>query len=239
MDVVYILGSGSKWGNNELRYSLRSLERHFKHGKVFIVGERPDWLQNIIHIKVEDSFANVHGGKYKNVMRKTIAACQDERVSESFVLMNDDFFFLQDTETIPPYTLGTLQEQIDKYRSNNRNQYGNALLRTKRLLETYGIKDAPSYAVHYPIVYDKQKFLQMTEEINWLEKPCSWRTLYGNLFSIGSVERKDPKANNEEDLEEFFNIELDFISISDGVAQLPVFQKWLQERFPEPSMYEH
>ena len=30
MDIVYCLGNGSKWDNNELRYSLRSVERYCK-----------------------------------------------------------------------------------------------------------------------------------------------------------------------------------------------------------------
>lgn len=237
-DIVYVVGSGSKWQNNELRYSLRSLQ-HFAHRNVVIVGEKPDWLQNVIHIDVPDMFANVHGGKYKNVMKKTIAACEDERVSESFVLMNDDFFFLQDCDEIKPYTIGSLDDQIAKYKSNNRNQYGNALLRTKRILKNNGIDDPKSYAVHYPIVYEKAKFLEMTQKFDWLEKPCSWRTIYGNLYAIGEIFRKDPKVNNEDDLEEFIDTEgMDFLSTSDSVVLLPVFQKWLAARFPNKSHYE-
>lgn len=234
MDVVYVLGSGSKWQDNELRYSLRSLQ-YVPHRNVVIVGERPEWLQNIIHIKVDDTFAAVHGGKFKNVIRKTIAACKDARVSDSFVLMNDDFFFLDYVNEIKPFSNGYLHEMIETYH-DPKSQYYNMLLRTSRLLKQHDIDRPISYAVHYPIVYEKTKFLQMTEVIDWLEKAYSWRTIYGNLFKIGDVGRLDPKVSTAEGFEAF-NVK-DFLSISDNLALDPKFQEWIAGRFPEPSNYE-
>ena len=44
-DVVYPIGQGSSWKNNELRFSLRSIEKYgINVGKLFIVGELPDFL---------------------------------------------------------------------------------------------------------------------------------------------------------------------------------------------------
>ena len=54
ISVVYPLGTGSKWQNNELRYSLRSLSKISGIGDVFIVGEKPDWVRNVIHIPCKD-----------------------------------------------------------------------------------------------------------------------------------------------------------------------------------------
>lgn len=240
-DIVYILGSGSRWDDNELRYSLRSL-KHFKHDKVIIVGERPKWLQNVIHIDVKDNFANIHGGKFKNVVKKIEAAAKDPRVSDHFVLMNDDFFFLKDTDGIEPRTNGTLKEQLATYLDKRRNdQYYNLLLRTQRFLNKKGIEEPVSYAIHYPFVFEKQKFLDIIEEIDWFEKPCSWRTLYGNLYDVGSVPSEDPKISNEAQWHE--NVHKgdswDFLSISDNVAILPAFQEWIKARLPEESIYEN
>jgi len=56
IDVVYPLGSGSAWDNNELRYSLRSLENNLLDlGRVFVVGQRPPWLVEAVHIPMEDT----------------------------------------------------------------------------------------------------------------------------------------------------------------------------------------
>lgn len=238
-DIVYVIGSGSKWENNELRFSLRSLEKHFEHGNVFIVGVLPDWIQNVIHIDVQDAFPNINGGKYKNVMRKIHAACTDDRVSESFVLMNDDFFFLRDCAEIQPYSFGTLEGMIERY-SDKKSQYYNALVRTMRFLKKADIENPKNYAVHYPIVYEKEKFLRMTEEVEWLENPCSWRTIYGNLFNVGGVEWEDQKKSSPDSFEKFLLQEDlgDFLSISNNIALNPAFQEWIEKMFPEKSSYE-
>jgi hypothetical protein len=55
MDLVYVLGSGSRWGDNELRYSLRSVEKHLKgYNNVYLVGDKPDWVRNVTHIPKQD-----------------------------------------------------------------------------------------------------------------------------------------------------------------------------------------
>lgn len=241
IDIVYVLGSGSKWNDNEIRYSLRSIDQYVPHRNVIVVGERPDFLTNIIHIDVPDGFANVKGGKYKNVLRKTLAACIDDRVSDQFVLMNDDFFFLKDTDTIKPATNGTLADLIEYYDGNERNQYLNMLKRTQRLLRDRGVLNPHNYAVHYPIVYDKKKFIEMTDGFDWLEKAYSWRTLYGNLFDIGSVGMEDPKVHAPENFTEWLNSghAAEFLSISDKVALDPVFQNWIEKRFTKKSKYEN
>lgn len=47
IDLVYILGSGSQWRNNELRFSLRSVQKNLKgYRNIYIVGENPGFLKN-------------------------------------------------------------------------------------------------------------------------------------------------------------------------------------------------
>lgn len=246
MDLVYVLGTGSKWEDNEIRYSLRSADRNLPHRNVIVVGERPEWLQNIIHIAIPDGFANVKGGKYRNVIRKIIGACNDDRVSKDFVLMNDDFFTLKPINHIEPYTVGSLQSVIDHFRerygikTGGNNQYINALTRTLRFLQKQGIADPKSYNVHVPIVYNKANFIDMTDRVDWLAQGYSWRSLYGNLYDIGSVERTDPKISSKVDLLHFLKRTDygDFLSISDNVAQDRNFQFWIEMQFPHKSKYE-
>lgn len=238
-DIVYILGNGSKWNDNELRYSLRSLEKHFKHGRVFIVGALPEWLQNVIHIDVQDSFEYSDGGKMRNAIKKIRAACKSEDISDSFVLMNDDFYFLKDCPEIMPYSLGTVQDMIDRHRTK-KGYYFNALRGTMHFIQRQGIETPIGYGIHYPIVYEKEKFLQMTVGIDMRQIAYSWRTIYGNIFNIGNVKREDTKIHCFEDFEEFLKREetTDFLSSSDRVVLIPQFQEWIRKRFPEPSKYE-
>lgn len=52
MDIIYSIGSGSTWDNNELRYSLRSLDMYGKsYDRVFVVGNIPEFLSDEV-IKV-------------------------------------------------------------------------------------------------------------------------------------------------------------------------------------------
>ena len=60
IDFLYVLGSGSEYNNLELRLSLRSIDKYAHNlGRVFIVGEKPDWIKNVIHIPVKDEFTSL------------------------------------------------------------------------------------------------------------------------------------------------------------------------------------
>jgi hypothetical protein len=51
MDILYYIGSGSRHNNDELRYSLRSLDAHCKDvDKVWIVGNKPRFLVNCEYV---------------------------------------------------------------------------------------------------------------------------------------------------------------------------------------------
>jgi len=57
MDIVYVLGSGSEWDDNEIRFSLRSVEKYLTGvGNVYIIGKKPNFLKDIIHRSVPDSY---------------------------------------------------------------------------------------------------------------------------------------------------------------------------------------
>ena len=47
MDILYVIGKGSEWNNNELRFSLRSIAKYGKNiDRVFIVGYKPDFVSD-------------------------------------------------------------------------------------------------------------------------------------------------------------------------------------------------
>ena len=50
MDIVYPIKSTNE--NIELRYSLRSLQ-NIQHDRVFIIGDLPNFVQNVIHIPIQ------------------------------------------------------------------------------------------------------------------------------------------------------------------------------------------
>jgi len=235
MDLVYILGSGSRWQNNEIRFSLRSVEAYLKHGagRIFIVGSKPDWMQNVIHIEALDGYDN----KLKNAVHKLREACFDSRLSDEFILMNDDFFFLKPADHIPLYTLGSINEMIVNH-STKGGYYYEAMHTTRTVLQEAGITDPISYEVHFPMVLKKDLFLKMTDSIKWEETGYLFRSIYGNVYNLGGKRRRDCKAYSFNDFK-ILSTKSELLSTSDHVALCPQFQEWMRKKYPKPSQYEN
>lgn len=235
-DILYLLRDReSKWNDGELRFSLRSL-KNFPHGRVFIAsGRRPEWLTGVEFVDAADSYEN----KLANAVFKIRTACRDPRISEKFVLMNDDFFFLRGTPKLEPYTLITKGKSetlaaMEEEHATKAGYYFAATTRTRRLLQDAGITRPLSYEMHYPIELEKEKFLAATDTLDWEEHGYLFRSVYGNTYGLPSRPRADFKTFTTDALER----KTEFLSISDKVALFARFQKFIFERFPEPSPYE-
>ena len=157
IDVVYPLGSGSAWDNNELRYSLRSLEKNLLDlGRVFVVGQRPDWLVEAMHIPMED----VHRkNKDANLIDKVLAACR-AGVSDRFVRLSDDQCLLQPRSSgqMQAYHLGPLDQKPASFWGVGR--WKRRLRRTYALLLHEGLPTL-HYDSHIPMVYQRDRFVEV------------------------------------------------------------------------------
>lgn len=157
VDIVIPLNKSSRWQDNELKYALRSVEKFLRnHGRVFIVGDLPKWtIQNVIHIPAHDT-------KYpaKSIMQKVLLACKDERVSDTFLFMNDDHFITtpMDADTFPYFHKGPLANSL-----KNRTDY---LYTVKNTLMRIG-GDAKDFDIHTPIRYDKNAFIDTMTHFDW------------------------------------------------------------------------
>lgn len=101
--------------NIELRFSLRSIEKYGKNiDRVFIVGNKPDFLQNVEYIWVEDKYQ-----WWRNAFEKTKAAIKGG-ISKDFLLMNDDFFMLGnfDVAKYPYYHRGEMPTDGNEYQKS-------------------------------------------------------------------------------------------------------------------------
>lgn len=141
MDVLYVIGTGSKWRNNELRYSLRSVEKHLKgYDRIFIVGDVPDFISNCNVILNPD--ATTAGSNYRheyNIYNKIVCAIKYTDISDNFLFINDDHFFVKDVDIkkYPFYFKCSLQNSIeirelDDYQIALKNTQ-DALERTKKI----------------------------------------------------------------------------------------------------------
>lgn len=185
MDVLYYIGSGSHHNNQELRYSLRALEKHCQDlDNVWIVGNRPHFLNNNVkYLWVPDN-----GFWWQNAFYKTVAAIE-AGISNEFLLMNDDFFMLKDfsASLYPYYHRGEIKDVAE-------NKYQEVILNTRRILQASG-KPTKHYGVHCPMRINGKKYREIAEYFNNSASPVSARCLYGNLFCRG---RKVPDCKSSE-----------------------------------------
>jgi len=224
MDVVYILRA---WYDNclELRYSLRSLE-NIEHWKVFIIGYKPDWITNVVHIPAEDPYEI----KSLNALHKINIACKDERVSDDFILMNDDFYIKDKTE-IKYFHQWTMHNQLCERRARWNNwTYVNKLHLTYCLFPGWN-----DFSIHCPIVYNKDKFLKLQEHYD-MTQGYLLRNLYCNHYWIKWEKIEDCKVRNLAEMPKEFPT---FFSNLDSLIITDEFKEALNNLFPNASKYEN
>lgn len=180
MDFVYMCRDGD---NEELRYSIRSVYAHIKDPNIWVIGGRPKWYSGQ-HLFVPQS-----QGKQQNVRKNLKALCDSDKINEDFVLMNDDFFIMQDLDSIPQMHGGFLKDKILKHKRFARHSsYTKLLVDTEKELIEMGIENALDYAIHVPMPMTKQN-LSTT-----IYPDLSVRTMYGNIFKVGGTQVEDVKV---------------------------------------------
>lgn len=237
MDLVYVLGFGSPWKNNEIRYSLRSVEKYVKdYGNVYIVGECPKWLRGpgLIHIQHPDetNFVSI------NTCRKFLRACSVGDLTEYFATMNDDFFFVKPStlKEYPNYFRGDIAVDMDRIK---KGPYFQSMHNTRLQLKKHGF-GTKHFGVHRPGIMNKRMLPDVVKWFNWnVQYGLLTRSLYGNVLHLKADRTKDLKMKTITDRENF-NTQVgnrDVFSIGDGIIT-PYFCELMNELYPDKSRWE-
>lgn len=183
LDIVYVVkGVGT---NEELKYSLRSIE-NLPHRNVYIYGDLPDWATNV---KWVDDDQDRRYSEWLNVNNSLKLACLNQEISEDFIFFNDDFFVLEQTESINWWYHKTLIDKADSYLINGI--YSDGLRKTSDILKKKGF-EAKNFELHYPCIFNKRKLLEILEEY---PDTVARRSIYANMFvdENDKIEMKDCK----------------------------------------------
>jgi|JI9StandDraft_1071089.scaffolds.fasta_scaffold00044_29 hypothetical protein len=236
IDVMYPLGKGTVWEDNELKYSLRSIEKHLSNFRdIYIVGEKPNFLNDkVIHIPYEDT----NRCKETNIYSKILHVCSTN-ISDQFLFFNDDHFLAHnyDAAAFPFYYKGDLVSVIQRI---PQNLYTRSVILTAQLLQGLGLTTL-NFDTHTPIIYDKYKFPEVMGRYDWTNRfGFVVKSLYGNSLGIEGVREPDCKINYPIDTkEQLFNAIKDRKvwsignkGISEGLKQ------GLEELYPTPSRWE-
>jgi hypothetical protein len=225
---VYLCKNGD---NEELRYSLRSVEKFFPGSKVWVVGGKPDWY-------VGDFIAVPSGPDvFENVRKSLSAIAANDSIPDDVVIMNDDFFFVRSMESIPCYISGTLRDRIMLNKANGVNSSY-----VRRLVQSYKhckkIKSSPlDFDIHVPMPIKKNNLKEVVND------SIMWRSNYGNRFikDTETIKINDVKVYVKQDYSfksyDFMSLEYPFFSTSDDAFGL-VYERLLANLLPQPSSYE-
>lgn len=185
-DIVYILRQGK---NEELRYSLRSVEKNYPHERVIIYGGKPDGIEPDLFIP----YAQPGDTKWEKVRKTIELICKNDQLTEDFILFNDDFFIMKPVENPTNYYDGTLAERINSIEGalfGRHSVYSDRLRHLEDTLKRAGIENPLNYAHHTPMIINREKMLETLKK--YPNEPM-FRALYGNINQIGGENMPDVK----------------------------------------------
>jgi hypothetical protein len=195
-DVVYVLGTGSGWADNELRFSLRSLATYLTDlGTVYVVGHRPKWLTGVVHLPWPDHYPC----KERNIMEKLAYACGHPDLSKKFLHVHDDHFMLAPGQAhdIPNWHAGPLDQLAAHVKKTTPgNHWGDAVANTHKALAAAG-HTVHNFDVHFPMIFDKDDYPKTMDLYNWKGEPRGFvvKSLYANTLGLPGVKTSDIKLN--------------------------------------------
>lgn len=227
-DVVYFVKESSS--NEELVYSLRSLEKNWSYKSVWFCGGCPAVLEPDHHLKIKQIGLN----KWEKVRYSIKLVCLNNKIPEDFWLFNDDFFILKPFRNPRPQYNGTLSDYIESIKmkhAGSHSQYTLRLLAAIKALEEVGYTTL-NYEVHKPMLINRKKALEVLDRF---PEYGSFRSLYGNYWKIGGVDCPDMKIN---DTVGIGDKNWGFLSTSDNSFRNGEVGAYIRNQFKERSRFE-
>lgn len=228
LDIVYFVKEG--YENEELRYSLRSIDQNLPHRNVWIYG----WPPCGIRPDRVARFAQTGKTKWDRVRSMYKKLVLNDDLSSDFILFNDDFFVMKPITDLKQYYDGTLEDRINVIEKhfNGPTKYTMRLRRTHDHLKKLKLP-VKNYELHIPIIINKKKFLEQLDLYSGLDGAS--RSFYGNTYKIGGTKRKDVKVY---DLDDNFNHNTDFLSTTDVSFEDGKVGEFIRSKFPYKSRFE-
>ena len=240
IDVVYVLGLGSEWRNNEIRFSLRSIQKNLTGFKnIYIVGEYPGFLTGVIHIPYPDELGP--GNADGNIIRKVLRVCKEPELSDTFLFINDDHLINKTMEAsqVPAFHKGDMTTFKESYWK--LNSWRSRLQRTRDELINQGLS-AFHFDCHTPILFNKNRFPEIISRFDYESGiGLCMKSLYGNIAYPVAPQLSGEKKTV---FNRFKLAELearlaycDFVALNDDGLNKSL-KIWLHQSFPDPSTWE-
>lgn len=233
MDAVFVLGTGSKQDDLELRYALRSIRKYCSFvDQIYLVGSKPSWwvdVQDYHYLPADDIYKHV---KDANIIYKVLVACQSEGLNENFLFCSDDQLVTKpsDPSDFEPRWLREWKEGTDDAFYSKSKWH-------KRLRETlrrFG-NGAKYWEPHIWSPMKKSLFLEMSETYDWkTSEACTILSLYYNHIGQVGGRTKDHRFFRQADGLDGVR----HIAYSDEAFAKQEFRSALNLLFPDPVAVE-
>lgn len=228
-DVVYILKENA--GPDELRYSLRSIEKNMTHGKVWFYCGCPDGFVPDEHVPGPQIGAT----KWERVRSSLVQICSNEDITDKFWLFNDDFFVMRRMTRTVPLHRGELLDHacsVESRHGGMRSGYTKRLRACADVLSKAGLTTL-DYAIHVPLLVDRKKGL---ETLQAFPNNPMFRSLYGNHAKIGGEFFEEIDVKTTDQNKQIPDDALFFSTSNRAFAGY--VREQMEQRFPKPCRYE-
>lgn len=174
IDVYYpYYHGGARW--HELQYSLRSIEKHFRFEyRVWLVGDKPDWIQNVMHIP-HSRTKDIQENTTYDAVDKFLLYLEHPEVSCCVIRMYDDMYILKDVSleeiSVPKSMPGQLPAK--------GGVWMNQLRRTIEAVKKRGYAGINT-ETHCPERFDTKLMLEVIRSYDALNNRYLTSTLYHN-----------------------------------------------------------
>lgn len=184
----------AKAQGEELKFALRSIEAHFRsmNYNVVVIGDREDWFEDLTVKHID--MPVISNNAQEDVINKIKEILLSDLVANKIIWSNDDIYFVSPVEPCDIQTLkidGNLKDdgRAGVYSDNRR-----------RTIELLNAKKIPvrNFATHTPVMYDKNKLIELFESIPELnEGGYLFSSVYFNFhYPHHKPTQTDWKADN-------------------------------------------
>lgn len=211
--------------SNEIVYMMRSL-KNLPHHNVYVFGDDPELSNKVIHVPYKQTI-----DISLNTLTIVNMACADQRVSNNFIFMHDDFYIMNKVYQIPTFHRGSYKSILERYQiRRKRGFYVLRMERTYKKLISMGVTDPLCYELHIPFVINKKKWESVSRHIT---KDLNKLSMYGNLNKLGGTQISDVKVHSRDKIPNG-----NFISTHDTTFGTNQVGKLIRDKFSVRCKYE-
>ena len=162
--VFYPLGKESKFNNDEIRLSLRSIAKNAKNVKRVVIAtvNPPEWLRNVEIIPIPDTLTHNKDGNLINKFRHSIEIAD---IHGTVIFGSDDHILIQqmDFDNLPTVFNNRSRDAFAK----GEGKWRRRMLGTFDFLASRGVSIPCNYDSHTFQPYDADKVLEVLKGVDY------------------------------------------------------------------------